>query len=96
MIRLTRLNNHALILNSDLIKSIEAAPDTVLTLVNSEKIIVRESAEEVLERVIEFRRSLLGCAPRIEPRPATDETDESSGTSAQGGEKPDGPAGSGS
>ena len=59
MIRLTRLNNRALTVNSDLIKFIENAPDTVLTLSNSEKIVVRESADEVVERVIEFRRKLL-------------------------------------
>jgi flagellar protein FlbD len=59
MIQLTRLNNHALSLNSDLIKFVEQAPDTVITLVNGEKIVVRESAEEVLERVVRFRRSVL-------------------------------------
>lgn len=59
MIRLTRLNNQSLIVNSDLIKFIEAAPDTVLTLVNGEKIIVRESGQQILEQIIEFRRRLL-------------------------------------
>lgn len=59
MIHLTRLNNHPLAVNSDLIKFVEQAPDTVLTLVNGEKIVVRESAEEVLERVVSFRRSVL-------------------------------------
>jgi flagellar protein FlbD len=59
MIQLTRLNNHPLTVNSDLIKFVEQAPDTVLTLVNGEKIVVRESAQEVLERVVQFRRSVL-------------------------------------
>jgi flagellar protein FlbD len=59
MIWLTRLNGHSLAVNSDLIKFVEQAPDTVLTLVDGEKIIVRESAEQVLSRVIEFRRSVL-------------------------------------
>ncbi|MGA2001842.1 MAG: flagellar FlbD family protein [Terriglobales bacterium] len=59
MIHLTRLNNHPLALNSDLIKFVEQAPDTVITLVNGEKIVVRESAAEVLERVVGFRRSVL-------------------------------------
>ena len=59
MIRLTRLNNHPLAVNSDLIKFVEQAPDTVITLVNGEKIVVRENAEEVLERVVQFRRSVL-------------------------------------
>lgn len=59
MIQLTRLNNHPLTVNSDLIKFVEQAPDTVITLVNGEKIVVRESAQEVRERVVEFRRSVL-------------------------------------
>jgi len=59
MIQLTRLNNHPLTVNSDLIKFVEQAPDTVLTLVNGEKIVVRESAQDVLDRVVQFRRSVL-------------------------------------
>lgn len=59
MIQLTRLNHHPLTVNSDLIKFVEQAPDTVLTLVNGEKIVVRESAQDVLERVVQFRRSVL-------------------------------------
>ena len=64
MIWLTRLNGHALAINSDLLKFVEQSPDTVLTLVNGEKIIVRESAEEIMNRVIAFRRSVLqGMVP---------------------------------
>lgn len=59
MIRLTRLNETALTLNSDLIKYVEQSPDTVITLLNGEKILVRESAEQVLDRIIDFRRRLL-------------------------------------
>ena len=59
MIQLTRLNNHPLVVNSDLIKFVEQAPDTVITLVSGEKIVVRESAQNVLERVVQFRRSVL-------------------------------------
>lgn len=59
MIQLTRLNSHPLALNSDLIKFVEQAPDTVITLVSGEKIVVRESAQEVLEKVVQFRRSVL-------------------------------------
>jgi flagellar protein FlbD len=59
MIHLTRLNNHPLAVNSDLIKFVEQAPDTVLTLLNGEKVIVRESTSEVLSRIVEFRRTIL-------------------------------------
>ncbi|HEY1469138.1 MAG TPA: flagellar FlbD family protein [Candidatus Acidoferrum sp.] len=59
MIKLTRLNNQPLVVNSDLIKCVENSPDTVLTLVTGEKIIVRETTEQVLERVVAFRRAIL-------------------------------------
>ncbi|MBI3478512.1 MAG: flagellar FlbD family protein [Acidobacteria bacterium] len=59
MIQLTRLNNHPLTVNSDLIKFVEQSPDTVITLLTGEKIIVLENADEVMERVIQFRRSVL-------------------------------------
>ena len=52
MIQLTRLNNSRLAINSDLIKFVEAAPDTVLTLVSGEKVVVREGVAEVIERVL--------------------------------------------
>jgi len=59
MIRLTRLNNQALTVNSDLIKFVEQSPDTLITLISGEKIVVRESTDEVLAHIIEFRRSVL-------------------------------------
>ena len=59
MIQLTRLNNARLALNSDLIKYVEQAPDTVITLLNGEKLVVRETTGQVIERVLEFRRAIL-------------------------------------
>ncbi|PIQ28629.1 flagellar protein [bacterium (Candidatus Blackallbacteria) CG17_big_fil_post_rev_8_21_14_2_50_48_46] len=58
MIELTRLNGHKIVVNLDLIKFIEATPDTLLTLSTGDKLMVQESVEEVLERVIVFRRSI--------------------------------------
>jgi len=67
MIQLTRLNNSRLAVNSDLIKFVEAAPDTLLTLVTGEKVVVRESVADVIERVREFRRSILcGAHPALQ------------------------------
>ena len=60
MIKLTRLNHIPLILNSDLIEHIDATPDTVVTLVSGQKFMVLETAEEVVEKVVAFRRSLFG------------------------------------
>ena len=59
MIQLTRLNNSLLVVNSDLIKFIERAPDTVITLLSGEKIVVRETVEDVMGKVTEFRRQIL-------------------------------------
>jgi len=63
MIQLTRLNNARLAVNCDLIKYVEEAPDTVLTLLNGEKLVVRETTEQVIERVRDFRRSVLIAHP---------------------------------
>jgi flagellar protein FlbD len=59
MIRLTRLNGQQITVNSDLIKLVESNPDTVITLIGGDKVLVHERPEEVIERVIEFRRAVL-------------------------------------
>jgi len=59
MIQLTRLNNKPLMVNSDLIKYVEQSPDTVVTLITGEKIVVLERAQQVVDRVVEFRRAVL-------------------------------------
>ncbi|HEY0794396.1 MAG TPA: flagellar FlbD family protein [Acidisarcina sp.] len=59
MIQLTRLNNSILGVNSALIKFVEAAPDTVITLTTGEKLVVRETFEEIREKTVEYGRSLL-------------------------------------
>ncbi len=64
MIELTRLNGTPMLLNSDLIKTAEASPDTMLTLINGEKLIVREELGEVLDRVLAYRAILLATVAR--------------------------------
>ncbi len=58
MIALTRLNQAQVILNSDLIETIEVNPDAVISLTNGQKLVVRETAEEILEKVRDYHRSL--------------------------------------
>ena len=58
MIQLTRINQVPLVLNSDLIEHIESTPDTVIVLTNGQKFVVREGAEQVIEKVVEFRRRI--------------------------------------
>ena len=59
MIQLTRLNGSPLAVNCDLIKYAEAAPDTVLTLITGEKLIVLEPCSEVSQLTLEFRAAIL-------------------------------------
>lgn len=59
MVELTRLNGHNLLVNADLIKHVEAIPDTTLTLVTGEKLVVLESCSDVLTRTLVWRASLL-------------------------------------
>lgn len=58
MIRLTRINQVPLVVNSDLIEHVESTPDTVVSLSTGQKIIVLESPDEVIARVISFRRAI--------------------------------------
>jgi flagellar protein FlbD len=59
VIRLTRLNSQPVTLNSDLIKFVESNPDTVITLVSGDKILVHETPDDVLAQVIKFRRDVI-------------------------------------
>ena len=58
MIRVTRLNQSGFVLNHTLIKFIESRPDTTITLLNDEKVVVREPPDLVIDRVIEYERRL--------------------------------------
>lgn len=58
MIRLTRINHVPLVLNADLIEHVEITPDTVIAMTSGQKFMVLESADEVIRKVIEFRRSI--------------------------------------
>lgn len=63
MIKLTKFNSDAkkkgeFILNAEHIQTIEETPDTVITMTNDKMYIVEESAEEVVRRVMKYRRAL--------------------------------------
>jgi len=55
MIKLTRLNKQEYYINSDLIETIEMTPDTVITMLNGKKLIVSESADDVVDLIVRFR-----------------------------------------
>ena len=59
MIKLTRLNRSELYLNPDLIKTLEQTPDTVITLINDDHYLVRERAEEIIKKIVDYRVHIL-------------------------------------
>jgi len=59
MIYVTRLNHTSVLLNSDLIEYVETTPDTVISLTTGQKLMVRETAEELVARVVRYRRSIM-------------------------------------
>ena len=64
MIKVTRINDSVLVVNADLIEFVEAIPDTIISLTTGKKIMVKESIDEVIERVARFKRSAavrIGC-----------------------------------
>lgn len=58
MIAVTRLNNSKIILNAELVKFVESTPDTLITLTTGDRIIVKESAQEIVRRAVEYGRML--------------------------------------
>lgn len=63
MILVHRLDGAPFFLNAELVETIESTPDTVIVLVNGHKYIVREPAEEVIERILNYRRFLVAGIP---------------------------------
>jgi flagellar protein FlbD len=57
MIKLTRLGGEEFVLNADLIRYIEARPDTFITLTIGDRVVVEESMDEVLRRAIDYQRA---------------------------------------
>ena len=68
MIRLTRLNGDAFILNADLIRYVERCPDTLITQTNGETLMVLESLEDVVRRTVAYQQSK-SLIPRPEHMP---------------------------
>jgi len=58
MIKVTRLNGEVFYINHDLVEFVEETPDTVISMTTGRKVIVRETAEEVLRHILEYRRMI--------------------------------------
>jgi flagellar protein FlbD len=63
MIKVTKLNNSEIVINSDLIEFVESSPDTIISLTDGKKIMVKESPDEVVRRVATFKRMAAGTSP---------------------------------
>lgn len=73
MIALRRLNGQEFILNADLIETLEATPDTVVTLSNGKKIIVKNKLEEIVRKAIKYRQ-LCNTAVQIVKQDGSNDT----------------------
>lgn len=63
MIKLTRINGDEFVVNAEMIKYVEARPDTIITMVTKERVRVKEEVDEVVRRVIEYGRRLRSFPP---------------------------------
>ena len=64
MIKVTRLNDSTLMINVDMIRSLQAIPETVITFTNNDKIMVKEPLEEVSQKIAEYQRTLYSQSVR--------------------------------
>ena len=62
MITVTRLNDQPLVLNAELIKTVESTPDTLITLINGDRMMVKESMEEIVRKAVEYGRQVRAFA----------------------------------
>jgi len=60
MITVNRLDNRVVVINADLIKMIEATPDTIITLINGDSFMVKDSVEDVVRNAIDYQRQIHG------------------------------------
>jgi flagellar protein FlbD len=71
MIIMTRLHGTTVAVNCDLIERVEASPETVVTLVDGSRYVVRESVAEIVDKVRAFRASVVLLAGRLDERSST-------------------------
>jgi flagellar protein FlbD len=64
----TRISGQEIVINADLVEVVETTPDTVITLIDGKKYVVEESAQEIIDRVVQYRAAIIGVP---QPAPAT-------------------------
>ena len=70
MIKVTRLNDATLMVNVEMIQSLQAIPETVITFTNNDKIMVKEPLEEVSQKIVDYQRTIYSNSAREDCQPA--------------------------
>lgn len=73
MIKLTKINGSAVVVNADLVETITPTPDTLIALVTGKTVKVRDSVDEVIRKVTEYRKEVSGKVTLIERKESTEE-----------------------
>ena len=68
MIKLTRTSGKEFVLNADLIEEVQETPDTVITLTNGKKLLVKDSADDIINKVIDYQREIMAGISRTGER----------------------------
>lgn len=68
MVKITRLNGSILVVNADMIEFLEATPDTIVTLSTGRKVVAKESIDELIDKVVEYKRRFLQPIPVVRSR----------------------------
>lgn len=67
MVKATRFDGTELVINAELIETVEATPDTVITLSTGKKVVVRERVDEIIARILDYRRSVSSATAMDDP-----------------------------
>ena len=67
MIKLEKLNGTLVVLNAELIESVEAGPDTVINLETGNRFLVKNSVEDVIAKVVEYKKKVYSERKCINP-----------------------------
>ena len=59
MVTLTRLNGSTIVVNAEMIEMIEATPDSIVTLTNGKKLVAKETVNEIVESIVQYKRQIL-------------------------------------
>jgi len=62
MIKVRKINGEKMAINAELIETVQATPDTVITFTTGKKILVAENVDEIIDKVISYRKNILSCS----------------------------------